>query len=82
MYKSSKTKVLARFQPRVADDLVPALLKVIDSEAVFTYAWQMDEDDPLPGEWVLKTEDERFGGYWIPECDLTIIKECRGGDCQ
>jgi hypothetical protein len=81
MNKSSKLKVLARFQPRVADDLVPVLLKVIDTEAVFTYAWQMDEDDPFPGEWVLKTEDERFGGYWVPESDLTIIKECRNGDC-
>jgi hypothetical protein len=39
-------------------------------------------DDHLPGEWVLKTEDERFGGYWVPECDLMISKECRDGDCE
>jgi len=81
MNKSSKLKVLARFQPMVTNDLMPELLKVIDVKAVFTYAWQMDEDDPLPGEWVLKTEDERFGGYWVPECDLMIIKECHNGDC-
>jgi hypothetical protein len=41
----------------------------------------MDDDDPLPGEWVLKTEDERFGGYWIPERDLTVIKVCPHGVC-
>ncbi|MCG6898527.1 MAG: hypothetical protein LJE75_00830 [Gammaproteobacteria bacterium] len=81
MNKNCRVKVLARFRPKIVDDLVPELLQVIDTEAVFTYAWQMDEDDPLPGEWVLKTEDQRFGGYWIPECDLAIIKECRHGDC-
>ena len=52
---------------------MPELVKVINAEAVFTYAWQMDEDDPRPGDWVLTTEDKRFGGYWIPESDLVII---------
>jgi len=79
--KNRKLKVIARFQPKQVEDLMPELVKVVDTEAVFIYAWQMDEDDPLPGEWVLKTEDERFGGYWIPECDLAIIKECPHGRC-
>jgi hypothetical protein len=81
MHKYSKLKVLARFQPKVVDDLMPELVKVIDTEALFIYAWQMDDDDPLPGEWVLKTEDQRFGGYWIPESDLRIIKVCPHGGC-
>jgi hypothetical protein len=79
MNKHRKLDVLARFQPRVADDLMPGLAKVIGTETVFTYTRQMDEDEPFPGEWVLKTDDERFGDYWIPECDLEIIGEFPGG---
>jgi hypothetical protein len=60
----------------VVDDLMPGLTKVIGSDAVFTYTRQMDEDEPFPGEWVLKTDDERFGDYWIPESDLVIIEKC------
>jgi hypothetical protein len=79
MNKHRKLDVLARFQPRVVDDLMPGLANVIGTDAVFTYTRQMDEDEPFPGEWVLKTDDERFGGYWIPECDLEIIEECPKG---
>jgi hypothetical protein len=79
MNKHRKLSVLARFQPRVVDDLMPDLEKAIGSDAVFTYTRQMDEDEPFPGEWVLKTDDERFGGYWIPECDLEIIEESPKG---
>ena len=81
MIKQKHSKVLARFNPRSVDVLMPKLVEVIDTEAVFTYAWQMDDDDPRPGDWVLTTEDERFGGYWIPESDLLIIKECAHSDC-
>lgn len=81
MNRHRKLKVLARFHPGVVDDLVPALEKVIDSEAVFTYTRQMDEDEPFPDEWILYTDDERFGGYWIPERDLQIIRECPRGNC-
>ena len=76
MNKHRKLQVLARFQPRVVDDLMPGLAKVVGADAVFTYTRKMDEDEPYPGEWVLNTEDERFGDYWIPECDLKIIEEC------
>ena len=79
MNRHRKLNVVARFQPRVVDDLMPGLAKVVGTETVFTYTRQMDEDEPLPGEWVLKTGDERFGDYWIPECDLEIIRECPKG---
>jgi hypothetical protein len=80
MIRHKNSKVLARFNPKAADDLMPKLVQVIDTETVFTYAWQMDDDDPRPGEWVLTTEDERFGGHWIPESDLVIIRECARGE--
>jgi hypothetical protein len=81
MNRYRKLQVLARFHPRVTGDLVPELSRVINTETVFTYTRQMDEDEPFPGEWVLKTEDERFGDYWIPERDLEIIRECPKGNC-
>ena len=79
MNRHRKLNVVARFQPKVVDDLMPGLADVIGTDTVFTYTRQMDEDEPFPGEWVLKTDDERFGGYWIPECDLDIIEECPKG---
>jgi len=79
MNRHRKLNVVARFKPKVVDDLMPGLADVIGTDTVFTYARQMDEDEPLPGEWVLKTDDERFGDYWIPESDLEIIRECPRG---
>ena len=76
MEKSSNLRVRARFQPHDVDALVPELVELVDTEAVFSYAWQMDEDEPFPGEWVLKTHDKRFANHWIPERDLAIIKDC------
>jgi hypothetical protein len=78
MNKHRKLDVLARFQPRLVDDLMPGLAKLVGTETVFTYTRQMDEDEPFPGEWVLQTDDERFRNYWIPECDLEIINEHPG----
>ena len=82
MHRHRKLKVLARFQPRVDEDLMPGLEKVIGTDSVFTYTRQMDEDEPFPGEWILKTDDDRFGDYWIPECDLEIIEECPTGQLR
>ena len=76
MNRHRNLHVLARFQPRVRDDLMPGLAEVIGTATVFTYMRQMDEDEPFPGNWVLKTDDERFGNYWIPESDLKIIRIC------
>jgi len=81
MNRHRKLSVVARFQPRVVDDLMPVLAKVVGIETVFTYTRQMDEDEPFPGEWVLKPNDERFGSYWIPERDIEIIRECPRGSC-
>jgi hypothetical protein len=82
MNRHRNLNVLARFQPMVVDDLMPGLADVIGTATVFTYKRQMDEDEPLPGEWILKTNDERFGDYWIPECDLDIIRECHGNQLK
>jgi hypothetical protein len=81
MKRHRNSNVLARFQPRVVDDLVPELVKVIGTETVFTYTRQMDDDEPFPDEWILNANDERFGGYWIPERDIEIIRECPRGNC-
>jgi len=82
MNRHRNLRVLARFEPRMMTDLMPALTRVVGAETVFTYTRQMDEDEPYPGEWVLKTDDQRFGNYWIPESDLKIIRECPKGNCH
>ena len=82
MNRHRKLHVLARFNPGVTKDLMPELSRAIGAETIFTYTRTMDEDEPFPGEWVLQTEDERFGDYWIPERDLEIIRECPNGHCQ
>ena len=79
MNRHRKLTVLARFKPRVVDDLMPELTKVIGTETGFTYMRQMDEDEPFPGEWILNANDERFGDYWIPERDIEIIRTCPSG---
>jgi hypothetical protein len=38
-------KVLARFAPVVTDDLDPELIKLVGSEAVFTYHNFVDNED-------------------------------------
>ena len=81
MNRHRKLNVVARFHPRVVGDRMPGLEEVVGTETVFTYTRQMDEDEPILGEWILNTDDEHFGGYWIPECDLEIIREFPKGDC-
>ncbi len=44
------------------------------TEADFVYVRKMDEDEPYPGQWVLRADDPRFGRYKIPESELDIIR--------
>jgi hypothetical protein len=69
-------RVLARYCPKTTDDLEPELSNLVGTEAVFSYHRYMDEDDtPYSNQWVLTAEDQRFGDYWFPECDLNILQE-------
>jgi hypothetical protein len=69
-------RVLARFSPKTTDDLEPELSNLVGTEAVFSYHRYVDEDDtPYSDQWVLTAEDQRFGGYWFPECDLEVLQE-------
>jgi len=69
-------KVLARFSPKITNDLDPRLISLIGTETVFSYhKFVDDEDTPYADQWVLTTEDQRFGDYWFPECDLEILQE-------
>jgi hypothetical protein len=69
-------RVLARFSPKITDDLEPELSCLVGTEAVFSYYKYVDEDDtPYANQWVLTAEDQRFGDYWFPECDLEIMQE-------
>lgn len=69
-------RVLARFTPKTTDDLEPELRKLVGTEAVFSYHRFVEENDtPYSEQWVLTAEDQRFSDYWIPECDLYILRE-------
>jgi hypothetical protein len=69
-------RVVARFRPAVTDDLDPGLTRLVGTEAVFCYHKFVEEDDtPYSNQWVLTSEDSRFGDYWFPECDLEILQE-------
>jgi hypothetical protein len=69
-------RVLARFRPTATDDLDSKLINLVGTEAVFCYHKFVDEDDtPYSDQWVLTAEDQRFGDYWFPECDLEILQE-------
>ena len=69
-------KVVARFSPKITDDLEPELLGLIGAEAIFSYhKFVDDEDTPYADQWVLTTDDRRFGSFWFPESDLDILHE-------
>ncbi|MEA2080115.1 MAG: hypothetical protein U9P00_09705 [Pseudomonadota bacterium] len=69
-------RVLARFSPKTTDDLEPELISLVGMEAEFSYQEEVDDDDtPYTDQWVLTTEDQRFGDYIFPECDLEILQE-------
>ena len=69
-------RVLARFSPTNTDDLDSKLINLVGTEAVFRYHRFVDDDDtPYSEQWVLTTEDQRFGDYSFPQCDLEILQE-------
>jgi len=69
-------RVLARFSPTNTDDLDSELINLVGAEAVFRYHRFVDDDDtPYSEQWVLTTDDKRFGDYSFPECDLEILQE-------
>ena len=76
MKRFKNLRVLARFSPKTKDDLDSELTKLVGTEAVFCYhKFVEDDDSPYSDQWVLTTEDLRFGDYWFPECDLEILQE-------
>ncbi|MGD2111740.1 MAG: hypothetical protein PVI50_00030 [Gammaproteobacteria bacterium] len=67
-------RVRARFNPRTKDDLDAELVALVGTEAEFRYHRYLDDDDtPYSGQWVLISEDPRFGDYWFPQNDLEIL---------
>jgi len=69
-------RVLARFRPTNTDDLDSELINLVGTETVFCYhRFVEDNDTPYSEQWVLTTEDQRFGDYSFPECDLEILQE-------
>ena len=78
MKPSKNLRVLARFSPKTIADLAPGLSGLVGTETEFRYHRYVDDDDtPYSGQWVLTTEDRRFGDYWFPESDLEIVREKR-----
>jgi hypothetical protein len=78
MEKRKKLRVLARFSPTNTDDLESELVNLVGAEAVFRYHMFNDDDGtPYSGQWVLTTEDQRFGNYLFPEYDLEILQDKR-----
>ena len=76
MKRHKNLRVLARFSPKTVDDLDSELTDLVGTEAVFCYHKYVDDDDsPYSDQWMLTTEDHRFGGYCFPECDLEILQE-------
>lgn len=67
--------VRARFNPKRLDTLRPELCGALGAEAVFMYAWPIEEADggPYVGQWALTTFDPRFLDLWVPEEDLEVL---------
>jgi len=76
MKRHANLRVLARFRPTTTNDLDPGLAGLVGEQAVFRFHRFVEDDDtPYSNQWVLTTEDARFGDYWFPECDLEILQE-------
>ncbi len=72
--KRQNSRVRAKFRPKVPEALVYRVARLAGTEADFVYVRRMDEDEPYPGQWVLRADDSRFGRYTIPESELDIIR--------
>ncbi len=72
--KRQNSRVRAKFHPKVPEALVYGVASLAGTEANFVYVRKMDEDEPYPGQWVLRADDPRFGRYTIPESELDIIR--------
>lgn len=66
-------KIKGRFSPKSIEDLQPKLLPLIGEVFDFYYLRKFSKDEIFTGKWALNTYDERWPGYWVPECDLLII---------
>ena len=81
MLHRKNSRVRARFEPKVPEALFPELTPLVGTEADFVYVRKMDDDEPYPDEWMLRTDDPRFGRYTIPERDLELLdSQPRGPD--
>ena len=72
MSHRKSSRVRARFDPKIPYALVPDLAELAGIETDFTFVRKMDEDEPYPNEWLLRSDDRRLSGYVIPERDLTM----------
>ncbi len=73
MSHRENSRVHARFQPKVPEALVYKVAMMAGTEADLVYVRKMDDDEPYPGEWLLRPDDPRFGRYNIPERDLDVV---------
>jgi hypothetical protein len=68
MKRHKNLRVLARFSPKTVDGLDSELTDLVGTEAVFSYHKYVDDDDsPYSDQWMLTTEDHRFGDYYFTE---------------
>ena len=74
----NKRAFLAKFTPRPQCGkrlLLPELEQHIGTVLLCRIAWQMDNDDPYPGEWAIAGPlgEELLGRTWIASGDLTLV---------
>jgi hypothetical protein len=68
-------KVLAAYRPKRTDDLRYGLDALIGEIAVWYVSFFQDsEGNPYKGQQTFQTMDKRWDGYWVPECDLEIVR--------
>lgn len=63
-------QVLARFEPRRTDDLVPGAGELIGHQTYWQAVWEIEEG-PYAGEWAMRPMDRRqYPFAWVPLGDL------------